>query len=302
MAWGLEIATDRIRLCRADLRRGRIHLRRAAESPLPLGLVRASVKDANVTDAAALTKVLRDLARHAGCRGWVRVALPDPVFILRTVATEELPADRDEARRFLCWQVRDLLPFSAEHARLDFVKAGSGPDGRSRFTCLIANDRIVTEYEQLLRAADLLPGALDARSVTLAQAASALLAFPSVGLLTADGARVTLLVIQEGRPRLWRIMATDEAAGGNGLRLIREVADSLVYFQETEDLGSLQHLFVHGMGRQTAEIAAGLTKWLELTVSVLDLSTGLTSGAKLRGLADELTRWGAALGAAIRPW
>jgi Tfp pilus assembly PilM family ATPase len=302
MAWGLEIAADCVRLCRADLRRGRIHLRRATESPVPPGLVRASVKDANISDPAALTKALRGLARRAGCRGWVRVALPDPVFILRTIATDELPADRAAARRFLCWQARDLLPFSAEQARLDFVKAGSGPDGRLRLTCLIANGRVLAEYERILHDADLLPGALDARSVALAQAASGLLAFPSVGLLTADGARATLLVLQDGRPRLWRILATDDGAGGNGVRLIREVADSLVYFQETENLPPLQHFFVHGMGPRTAEIATGLTRWLELTVSVLDLSGAFTSGAGPRGLADELTRWGAAFGAAIRPW
>ena len=302
MAWGLEIAADRVRLCRADLRRGGIQLHRATESGVPAGVVRASVKDVNISDPAALAKTLRVLARRAGCRGWVRVALPDPIFILRTIATEELPEDRAAARRFLCWQARDLLPFSAEHARLDFVKAGTGPDGRLRLTCLIANDRILAEYERVLHDANLLPAALDARSVAVAQAASGLLAFPSVGLLTADGARATLLVLQEGRPRLWRILAIDDGASGNGVRLIREVADSLVYFQETEALAPLQHFFVHGMGPRTAEIATGLSQWLELTVSVLDLSEALTSGATPRGLADELTRWGAALGAAIRPW
>ena len=302
MAWGLEIAADRVRLCRADLRRGGIQLHRATESGVPAGVVRASVKDVNISDPAALAKTLRVLARRAGCRGWVRVALPDPIFILRTIATEELPEDRAAARRFLCWQARDLLPFSAEHARLDFVKAGTGPDGRLRLTCLIANDRILAEYERVLHDANLLPAALDARSVAVAQAASGLLAFPSVGLLTADGARATLLVLQEGRPRLWRILAIDDGASGNGVRLIREVADSLVYFQETEALAPLQHFFVHGMGPRTAEIATGLSQWLELTVSVLDLSEALTSGGRPRGLADELTRWGAALGAAIRPW
>jgi len=301
MAWGLEIAADRVRLCRAKLRRGGIRLERATESPVPAGLLRASVKDANVSDHVTLAKTVRELARRAGCRGWVRVALPDPVFILRTIATDELPPDRGAARRFLCWQARDLLPFSAEQARLDFVRAEAGPDGRLRFACLIANGRVVAEYERILQDADLLPATLDARSVALAQAASGLLAFPSAGLLTGDGARATLLVLQEGRPRLWRILAADDG-GGNGVRLIREVADSLVYFQETEELPPLQHLFVHGMGARTPEIATGLTRWLELTVSVLDLSATLTTSARPRGLAEELTRWGAALGAAIRPW
>ncbi len=302
MPWGLEIAADRVRLCRADLRRGRIQLRRAAESPVPAGTVRASVKDANISDAAALTKTLEGLVRRVGCRGWVRLALPDPVYILRTLATEELPEDRAAARRFLAWQARDLLPFPVEHARLDFLKTGAGPDGRLRLTCLISNGRVLAEYERTLNAVGLLPAVVDARSVALAQAASALLAFPSVGLLTADGGRATLLVLHDGRPRLWRILTHDDGASGNGVRFIREVADSLAYFQETEDLGPLQHFFVHGMGSRTAEIASGLNQWLEVNVSILDLSEALASGEAPRGVGDELTRWGAALGAAVRPW
>jgi hypothetical protein len=56
------------------------------------------------------------------------------------------------------------------------------------------------------------------------------------------------------------------------------------------------------MGPRNAEIASGLNRWLEVNVSILDLSEALTSGEAPRGRADELTRWGAALGAAIRPW
>jgi len=186
MAWGWKLRRTRVRLCRrSSAADGSIcAARRVAGSGW---IVRASVKDANVSDAAALIKTLQGLVRRVGCRGWVRLALPDPVFILRTLATDELPEDRVAARRFLAWQARDLLPFSAEHARLDFVPAGMGHDGRSRLTCLISNDRVLAEYERILHAVGLLPAVVDARSVALAQAASALLAFPSVGLLTADG-------------------------------------------------------------------------------------------------------------------
>lgn len=302
MAWGLEIASDRIRLCRADARHGRIRLRGAAEAPVPPGLVQPSPKDGNLKDVAATTQTLRDLARRVGCRGWVRVALPDPVFVLRTIATDELPEERAAARRFLSWQARDLLPFSSEEARLDYVQAGRGADGRMRVTCLIAHDRILAEYERAIQAADLCAATLDARSVALAQAASALLAFPSVGLLTADGKRATLLILQEGRPRLWRVLPVDGESDATGVRLIREVADSLAFFRETEDVEAVERLFVHGMGHRTAEIASELARWVELPVTILDLTGVLASGAGPRGLADELTRWGAVLGAAVRPW
>jgi Tfp pilus assembly PilM family ATPase len=302
MAWGLDIAPDRVRLCRADVQRGRIRLRRAAEAPVQSGLLQPSLKDANLPDVAAITKTLRDLGRRVGCRGWVRVALPDPVFLLRTLATDELPPDRDAARRFLCWQARDQLPFPPEQARLDYVPAGSGPDGRLRVTCLIANERILADYERMLQAADFLAATLDARSVALAQAAAGLLVFPTVGILSADGARATLLVVQEGRPRLWRILPLDGTADGNGVRLVREVADSLAYFREAEGVGPVDRLFVHGMGHRTAPLASDLSRWLELPVGALDLAGLQASGTWPQSLADELTRWGSALGAAIRPW
>jgi Tfp pilus assembly PilM family ATPase len=302
MAWGLEIAPDRIRLCRAHARHGRIRLRGAAEAPVNPGLVQPSPKDGNLKDVAATTQTLRDLARRVGCRGWVRVALPDPVFVLRTIVTDELPEERAAARRFLSWQARDLLPFSSEEARLDYVQAGRAGDGRLRVTCLIAHDRILAEYERAIQAADLCAATLDARSVALAQAASALLALPSVGLLTADGKRATLLILQDGRPRLWRVLPVDGDSDATGVRLIREVADSLAFFRETEDVEAVERLFVHGMGHRTAEIASELARWLELPVTILDLTGVLASGTGPRGLADELTRWGAVLGAAVRPW
>lgn len=270
---------------------------------MPSGFVQPSPKDGNLKDSAATTQTLRDLSRRVGCAGWVRVALPDPVFLLRTIATDDLPEDRAAARRFLSWQVRDLLSFPSEESRLDYIPAGRARDGRLRVTCLIAHNRVLTEYERALQGAGLCAAMLDARSVALAQAASTLLAFPSVALLTADGPRATLLILQDGRPRLWRILPVDGSNDATGVRLIREVADSLAFFRETEeDVEAVHRVFVHGLGQRTTEIGSELARWLDLPVATLDLTAVLASGAGPRGLSDELTRWGAALGAAVRPW
>lgn len=298
MAWGLEIAPDRLRLCRAELHRGHIRVRRVVDAVIPPGMVQPSIKETKLPDIPALTAALRSLRRRGGCRGWVRVALPDPLFILRTIATDQLPDEREAARRFLCWQVRDLLPFPAEQARLDYLKIGPGPDGRVRLACLVARHGLLADYERALQGAGFRAGTLDARSVSLAQATSVILTARTVGLLTCDGDRATLLLIQEGRPQLWRILAAD----GDQVRLIRDVADSLAFFQESEGLGPLERVLVHGMGPRTDEIAVGLARWLELPVSILDLAEAFVPETRPGGSTEELTRWGAAIGAAIRPW
>lgn len=299
MAWGLEIETEALRLCRADLTRGRLNLRRRAEVAVPSGLIRPSQKDGNVTDAAAFGGLLRDLCRNVGCQGWVRVALPDPIFSLRTLASDELPAKRQDAQRFLRWQMRELLPFPAEEARLDYLPLGPGQDRRVRAVCLVARDSILGEYEQALKDAGLRVSLLDARCITLAQAASGALQQRSAGLLAVGKTWTTLLLLREGQPRFWRTL--HEGAGGwAGLdrpRLFREVADSLTFCQESDGLEPVEEVILAGVGAWTAEVASALTEWLGVPVTVLDPCAAL----RTEGHPDDLTQWGPAIGAAIRP-
>jgi type IV pilus assembly protein PilM len=299
MAWGLEIESETLRVCRAELRRGRLHLRRRAEVAVPAGLIRPSPKDGNVADAAALSGLLRDLCRNAGCRGWVRLALPDPVFTLRTLASDELPAKREDARRFLRWQVRELLPFPAEEARLDFLPFGAGPDGRVRAVCLVARDRILGEYERVLEDAGLRAAALDARSITLAQTASSRLGRGTAGLLAVGRTWTTFLLMQEGRPRFWRILpeGSEGWTGGDRPRLLREVADSLTFCRESEGMQPVEGVALTGLGARTMDVASALTDWLGVPVTALDLCAALGTP----GQPEDLAQWGSAIGAAIRP-
>jgi Tfp pilus assembly PilM family ATPase len=298
MAWGLEIGAETLRLCRAEVRRGLFHLQRRAEVALPSGLIRPSLKEGNVGDPAALSGLLKDLCRNGGCRGWVRVALPDPVFTLRTLASDELPRERLEAQRFLRWQARDLLPFPADEARLEFLPTDSGPDGRARVICLLARDRVLAEYERALADAGLRPAVLDARSISLAQAASATLARRTIALLAVGGTQTTLLVLQEGLPRFWRILSQGRRAwtDEDRPRQLREVADSITFCQESEGVGPVEGVILGGLGTETAEVASALAEWLEVPVEALDLCAALRAA----GHRDDLAQWGPAIGAAIR--
>lgn len=298
MSWGLEIGSEMLRLCRAEVRRGRLRLHRRAEAAVPPGLIRPSLKEGNVGDADTLSGLLRDLCRSGGCRGWVRVALPDPVFTLRAIATDELPAGRQDAQRFLRWQARDLIAFPAEEARLDYLPPAAGPDGRLRVTCLMARDRILKEYERALADAGLRAAVLDARSISLAQAASASLSRGTTGLLAVGGTRSTFLVVQEGRPRFWRILpeGRDAWASAGRAGLLREVADSITFCRESEGVGPVDRVVLGGLGALTAEIASALAEWVAVPVTALDLCVALSA----QGHPDDLIHWGPAIGAAIR--
>ncbi len=298
MAWGLDLDGQTLRVCRAELRHGKLHLSARAEALLPPGILKPSATEANVADGKALADLLRDLRRRSGCSGWVRLALPDSVFSLRTLATDQLPEKSEEARRFLRWQARESLPFPPEEARVDFLPLPAGPDGRQRVVCLLARERVLADYEQALEASGLRVAVLEARSVGLAQAASASLAEGTVGLLTIAERQTTLLLLQDGRPRLWRILAdaAEQWSAEGRLRLVREVADTLAFYDSAEGLGRIDRLLLAGRGAHLDEATAALAEWLNAPVSRLNLSAALLTTLP----ADDLVAWGPAIGVAIR--
>jgi Tfp pilus assembly PilM family ATPase len=300
MPWGLEIGPETIRLCRAALRRGHLLLQRRVELPVPPDLVQPSLKETNLREAPRLVALLTEARRKARVGGWLRVVLPDAVFTMRSLTTDQLPDRRDDARRLLRWQARDLLPFPADEARLDYLPLAPGPEGRRRTVCLVARERVLAEYEAALAQAGLQVAVLDAQTIALAQAAGSALRDGPAALLAVNGTRTTLLVVHEGLPRFWRQLpgGRDSWVDGREAQLLREVADSLTFCQESERTGSVKHVVVSGLGRLGGRVSANLTDWLGIPAAGLDLTTALRAG----GDADDLAAWGAALGAAIRPW
>jgi Tfp pilus assembly PilM family ATPase len=299
MAWGIDIEADRLRLCAATVAGGRVRLQRCAEVPVPAGLLQPSLATSNLPDLAALGRILAGLAREAHCRGWVRVALPDDAFSLRTLLTDELPPEPAEARRFLRWQARDLVPFPAEETRLDFVAGLPAAEGRQRVVCLMARERVLADYERLLAEAGLHAARLDARSVMLAQAASRRLESRTAGLVSLAAGRMTILIVEGGHPRFRRTLAGADAPDEAGRdRLRREVADSLAFCRESEGTAPVEELLLDAPAGAGDGLAADLSAWLEIPVSPLQgAALGVPAGAKL---ADP-PRWGAAIGAAIAP-
>ncbi|HTU00582.1 MAG TPA: hypothetical protein VMG58_02155 [Candidatus Sulfotelmatobacter sp.] len=299
MSWGLEIEPERLRLCAADTRRGEVRILRCGEATLPAGLVRPSFTDGNLTDATAVGRLLADLCRRLKCRGWIGVALPDAAFTLRGVSIEDLPSARGEAVRFLRWQAREFLPFPPDEARLDFLPPLAGQSGSLRITCLIARDGVLAEYEQLLAGAGLRAARLDARTVALAQAASPGLGARAAGLLALGPDRLTLLLVDEGRPRFWRTLGAPSALAARE-QVVREIADSLAFAQESEGVRMPEELLLDGPEAGTAALAPALRDWLELPVRMLD--RGSLGFSVKNGEPVDLLRWGAAIGAAISPW
>jgi hypothetical protein len=79
------------------------------------------------------------------------------------------------------------------------------------------------------------------------------------------------------------------------------VSDSLTYFQESEGVGPVEEVLVVGLGARTPEIVSALAEWLDLPVTPLDLTPVLSARPAGTGPHDDLTAWGAAIGAAIAP-
>lgn len=301
MAWGLEIAADRLRLCSASPTHAGAHIRAGGEIGLPPSLIVPSFTRTNLPDPPRLARFLTRLASVLGCRGWVRAVLPDEVFSLRTILSDEISVGATETRRYLRWRARELLPFGPEETRLDYLAGVARREGGLRFPCLFARDSVLLEYERLLERAGLRAVRIDARSITLAQTASRGLGVGTRALLTLRPGRLTLLILEDGRARFWRTVALPQSLEGPALvRVHREVEDSILFCQQSEGTNSVQEVLVDGPRPLAQRVVEGLAAWLDVPVATLNTeSFGKLTGASA---AEQITLWGPAIGAAVSPW
>src|SRR5512138_2773522 len=106
MAWGLEIQPDCLPRRESKLTAGRVRIARSGAVTLAPGLVQPSLTAPSLPDAETLAPLLTTLCRDLACHGWVGLALPDEALRLRSIVTDQVPAQPVEARRFLRWQAR----------------------------------------------------------------------------------------------------------------------------------------------------------------------------------------------------
>ena len=142
-----------------------------AVEPLPAGAVAPSLTAANVLKPADVAAALgRALVRLGQRPKRVALAIPDGAAKVSLVRFKDVPARSSDLDELVKFQIRKAAPFRVEDSQVSYAAGERSEDGQE-FVVVQARRDIVSEYEQVCRAAGATPGVVDLSTFGLARCA-----------------------------------------------------------------------------------------------------------------------------------
>jgi len=310
MGVGLAIGVDAVRACEAVPGWQGLHLLWCGVAALPVGLVRASPREANLASVGGFRRHLAEVFRGLPFRRRLQVGLPDPSARVQVLFADDLPNDPATCRRYLLWRLADVLDCPPDGARLAHMAVPSPlPGPRHAVLCAVAGETVVRQYERALAESRVRYAGIAPSSVLLFNLFHRQLAGPPgapVLLLTATEDAVTTILTLAGRPIFWRSRARHASSQAGPApstsardELLRDVVDTIAYAEDRLGVPAPARILLAGPAAQ----GPGLPEWLAAQVG---LPTHALDAAQLlnpvphRIAAEETGRWAPALAAAAR--
>lgn len=285
----IEIGSQSVKVAQLIERRGRIRVIRFAERELPAGF-RWEVGGDRGPLVQAVKAALAEAGIHTG----------NAIFMLpRRQVTARIgafpPAEREDLRRVVEYDLADHIPFPVQQVVVDFQQLGPSPDQPGLIEVLVvaAPRELVRDYLRLAEELRLRVTALTVDALALHDLGRVADGEPpGLGLVLEIGARATTINVSElGKLRLMRSVAI----GGN--QLTRAIQDDFgVSPAEAEHRKRTDGLELLRREPRPAAMQAWLDNLVgELRRSALSFGPGVLSrilltggGAAVPGLADRL--------------
>lgn len=305
----LDVGSYSLKLIQACYKGGRFYLRRYAIAEAS-GLVSPSFLKPNVADEEGFKGLIKDLFRRTGVRAReIFLLIPDLSLKFRFLEFQEVSGNREEIKELAKWRIRELLPFPAEEAVLDYQEI---PDGSRRLLCLIGRRDVIAQYERLVEETGHQARVLESNSLSLYNfwEESLIAKQEKVCLLNLGYGEGTFIAVERGYPRFIRSFGLDGALREKGSSegssigpyiegVAREVSNSLSFLAEEGEYKA-ERLFLAGEASSIENLDLLLTDELGLSVEGLD-PTGIVSySSSLKLDRDRLSSLSPALGAATR--
>jgi len=227
----IEVRARSVGAVRVVRERGRLRLAAAACLELPEGVLRLSMVEPNVMDAAAFRSVLASALERAGglASGRVALVLPDPVArvaVFPAGGGEGAGTDPEEMLRF---RLRKSVPFEIREARvasLPLPVAGGEP---SILAGAIFRP-VLQGYEAACESLGLHAGLVELTGLALHEAITRGRPVADRLLVNWDEGYVSLVLSRAGVPILVRTLTGEPASRGEDVA--REAANTILYYRE----------------------------------------------------------------------
>jgi len=262
----VEIAAEHVAAARWG--KARANLEAFAVEPLPFGAVVPSPVEPNIAQPDEVRSALRKVFSRVSATPGLALLIPDPVVRVFILPFENLPRRSDEAMPLLRWRLKKSVPFDVDETVVSWMRQ-SGREGGLEVVTAVARQRIVREYEEIVKSLGSTSG------IVLSSTVATLPLLEERGatlLVRMCGKALTTVIVQGSSLCVYR--SSDMAAGSATLdpqAMLDEIFPAIAYFQDTWN-GTIERARVAGLGVREQIFQRALAEELKCSVGLLSES------------------------------
>jgi type IV pilus assembly protein PilM len=210
------------------------------------GILKPSIKERNIIDAASLGRMLSDayLKLQAETKR-VSLSIPDLAGRVMVLDLDAPIKSKDEGLDQVKWKLKKSFPVELSELHLDYHLLCTDEAGISRLLVALASRNVINEYEELLLSISLEPAIIDFAAFNLYRLfASRLEINDQLAFLICYRGVLSVMIFQDGILDFHRSKFIS-AALGDPVRLYREINSSLLVYADLKGGWKPQKLFYY---------------------------------------------------------
>lgn len=226
---GMEIRPDGVTCAMVTGSQSAPRIERLACAKFPENTVRISLKEQNVLEPAVFIERVKSAHNLLLARtGKVSVSLPDSVGRMLLVDLEGRFKSRAEALDLIRWKLKKSIPFDLSDTQLDYQKLAVRENGEMSLLVALISKTVVSQYEELLVEAGLVPARIDFNSFNLCRVFDRLLAIESDSIMISYyGCTLGIMAFSQGMPEFIRVKDLSGTVATDS-RVFMEINSSLM--------------------------------------------------------------------------
>lgn len=226
---GMEIRPDGVTCAMVTGSQSAPRIERLACAKFPENTVRISLKEQNVLEPAVFIERVKSAHNLLLARtGKVSVSLPDSVGRMLLVDLEGRFKSRAEALDLIRWKLKKSIPFDLSDTQLDYQKLAVRENGEMSLLVALISKTVVSQYEELLVEAGLVPARIDFNSFNLCRVFDRHLAIESDSIMISYyGCTLGIMAFSQGMPEFIRVKDLSGTVATDS-RVFMEINSSLM--------------------------------------------------------------------------
>ncbi|MDU0459788.1 MAG: pilus assembly protein PilM [Geobacteraceae bacterium] len=226
---GMEIRPDGVTCAMVTGSQSAPRIERLACAKFPENTVRISLKEQNVLEPAVFIERVKSAHNLLLARtGKVSVSLPDSVGRMLLVDLEGRFKSRAEALDLIRWKLKKSIPFDLSDTQLDYQKLAVRENGEMSLLVALISKTVVSQYEELLVEAGLVPARIDFNSFNLCRVFDRHLAIEGDSIMISYyGCTLGIMAFSQGMPEFIRVKDLSGTVATDS-RVFMEINSSLM--------------------------------------------------------------------------